>query len=142
MNPHAFRHARATHLANLLTEAQLKEMFGWTQDSKVAARYVHLSGRDVDTPLLRAHGLEKKPEEEKPRLTVVKCVRCGLENSTIHSFCSRCGMPLDLKAALELEGARRKADDLMSRLLEDPEVQRVMKKKLAKLPISVLAEGP
>lgn len=27
--PHAFRHARATHLANSLTEAQMKEFFGW-----------------------------------------------------------------------------------------------------------------
>jgi len=62
-------------------------------------------------------------------------------NSTIHGFCSRCGMPLDLKAALELGGARKKADDLMSRLLEDPEVQRVLKQKLAKLPISRSAES-
>jgi integrase/recombinase XerD len=142
VNPHAFRHARATQLASFLTEAQMKEMFGWTQDSKMAARYVHMSGRDVDAALLRAHGLEKKPEEHKLKLTVVKCVRCGFDNSTIHSFCTRCGMPLDIKAALELEGARRKADDLMSRLLEDPEVQRVLKRKLSRLPASILAESP
>ena len=141
VNPHAFRHARATQLASFLTEAQMKERFGWTQDSKMAAPNVHMSGRDVDAALLRAHGLEKKPEEEKPKLTIVKCVRCGLENSAIHSFCGRCGMPLDLKATLELEGARKKADDLMSRLLEDPEVQRVLKRKLAKLPMSRLAES-
>ena len=143
VNPLAFRHARATQLARHLTEAQMKEMFGWTQGSKMPGRYVHLSGRDVDSALLRAHGLQVKSEDEaKPKLTVVKCVRCKVENSTINSFCGRCGMPLDLKAALELEGARRKADDLMSRLLEDPEVQRVLKRKLAGLPMSVLAESP
>jgi site-specific recombinase XerD len=103
VNPHAFRHARATHLAKLLTEAQMKQMFGWTQDSKMAARYVHLSGRDVDDALLRAHGLQPRVEEETPKLTVVKCVRCGLQNSTIHKLCSRCGMPLDLKTALEMK---------------------------------------
>jgi integrase/recombinase XerD len=130
VNPQAFRHARATHLANILTEAQMKEYFGWTQGSKMPGRYVHLSGRDVDAALLRAHGLEKKPDQEKPKLTVVKCVRCNLENSTIHSFCSRCGMPLDMKAALELEGARKRADDIMTRLIEDPEVQAVMKRRL------------
>jgi integrase len=130
VNPYAFRHSRATNLAVHLTEAQMKEMFGWTQDSKMAARYVHLSGRDVDAALLRAHGLEKKPDQEKPKLTVVKCVRCNLENSTIHSFCSRCGMPLDMKAALELEGARKRADDIMTRLIEDPEVQAVMRRRL------------
>ncbi|WP_083862027.1 tyrosine-type recombinase/integrase [Halogeometricum pallidum] len=48
VNPHHFRHSRATHLANWLTEAQLCEWFGWVLGSKVPARYVHLSGRDID----------------------------------------------------------------------------------------------
>lgn len=48
VNPHHFRHSRATHLANWLTEAQLCEWFGWVQGSRVPARYVHLSGRDID----------------------------------------------------------------------------------------------
>jgi integrase len=30
---HSFRHSRATWLANKLTEAQMKEHFGWTQSS-------------------------------------------------------------------------------------------------------------
>ena len=47
-NPHIFRHSRATFLAKHLTEAQLKMFFGWTQSSDMAARYVHLSGRDLD----------------------------------------------------------------------------------------------
>ncbi len=47
-NPHLFRHSRATHLANHLTESQLKHFFGWTQSSNMASRYVHLSGRDID----------------------------------------------------------------------------------------------
>lgn len=55
-NPHIFRHSRATLLAQHLTEAQLKQVFGWTQSSKMASVYVHLSGRDnddaYDTPVL------------------------------------------------------------------------------------------
>ena len=42
VNPHAFRHARATYLANFLTEAQMKEFFGWVQDSDMASVYVHI----------------------------------------------------------------------------------------------------
>lgn len=34
IHPHAFRHARATHLAKHLPEAIMKEPFGWTKDSK------------------------------------------------------------------------------------------------------------
>jgi len=52
VNPHHFRHSRATQLANWLTEAQLCEWFGWVQGSKVPARYVHLSGRDIDAAYL------------------------------------------------------------------------------------------
>ena len=39
VNPHAWRHARATFLANKLTEQQLKHLFGWRQSSKMAAIY-------------------------------------------------------------------------------------------------------
>jgi integrase len=52
-NPHMFRHSRATFLAKHLTEAQLKQFFGWTQSSDMAARYVHLSGRDLDSVILK-----------------------------------------------------------------------------------------
>ncbi|MDD5417931.1 MAG: tyrosine-type recombinase/integrase, partial [Candidatus Nanoarchaeia archaeon] len=47
VNPHSFRHARATELANKLTEAQMNMYFGWVQGSDMPATYVHLSGRDV-----------------------------------------------------------------------------------------------
>ena len=120
VNPHAFRHARATHLANILTEAQMKEYFGWTQDSKMAARYVHLSGRDVDGAILRAHGLQSKVEQDTPKLTVVTCVRCGLQNSTVNKFCSRCSMPLDLKTALEMkENLSKKSDEEMQKMRDE-----------------------
>ncbi|MCX6821798.1 MAG: tyrosine-type recombinase/integrase [Candidatus Aenigmarchaeota archaeon] len=66
VNPHNFRHSRATHLANKLTEAQMKQMFGWTQNSGMASIYVHLSGRDLDEPLLKMSGLlDKETEKEE-----------------------------------------------------------------------------
>jgi integrase len=118
VNPYAFRHARATHLANYLTEAQLKQVFGWTQNSRMPGRYVHLSGRDVDNALLRVHGLRENHEEEKAKITLIKCVRSELENSTIQKQCTRCGMPLDLKTALELEDERTKHMEDLQRQAE------------------------
>lgn len=55
VNPHHFRHSRASFLANHLTESQLKEYLGWVQDSGMAAVYVHLSGRDLDDAILRVN---------------------------------------------------------------------------------------
>jgi integrase/recombinase XerD len=66
VNPHNFRHSRATHLAKKLTEFQMKQMFGWTMGSTQAQIYVHLSGRDLDEPLLKMSGLlDKEIEIEK-----------------------------------------------------------------------------
>lgn len=48
VNPHHFRHSRATYLANYLTEAQMCVWFRWVPRSRVPGRYVHLSGRDID----------------------------------------------------------------------------------------------
>jgi site-specific recombinase XerD len=54
-NPHHYRHSRASHLATELKEAQLCEWFGWVQGSDVPARYVHLSGRDIDNAYDQMH---------------------------------------------------------------------------------------
>jgi hypothetical protein len=42
----------------------MKEYLGWTQASEMAAVYVHLSGRDVDSALLKLAGKEV-PETER-----------------------------------------------------------------------------
>lgn len=59
VNPHSFRHARASNLANVPTEAQMKEYLGWVGDSRMAATYVHLSGRNVDNALFQAQWNQK-----------------------------------------------------------------------------------
>ena len=68
VNPHNFRHTRATHLANFLTEAQMKEYLGWTQSSDMAAVYVHLSGRDTDNAILEMNGLKREDKRKAKKL--------------------------------------------------------------------------
>jgi site-specific recombinase XerD len=63
INPHNYRHSRATSLANHFTEAQMNEYFGWIQGSDISQVYVHLSGRDLDDCVLNLRGM--KPKEEK-----------------------------------------------------------------------------
>lgn len=108
VNPHHFRHSRGTHLANEFTEAQLCEWFGWVQGSKMPAKYVHLSGRDIDKAYGQLHGIEPEDEEE-PEQTVETCPRCEELNETGARFCMRCGQALDLDAAEELEVAEAQA---------------------------------
>ena len=62
VNPHSFRHARASNLANFLTEAQMKEYLGWVGDSRMASTYVHLSGRNIDNALFKLNGIKTEDE--------------------------------------------------------------------------------
>jgi len=126
VNPHAFRHARATFLANNLTEAQMKEYFGWVQSSDMASVYVHLSGRDVDNAILKLHGLATEKKNENESLKLKNCARCQEKNAPVSQFCSRCGSPLDIETALELDEKRRTGDEVVSMLVKDPQVQEII----------------
>ena len=112
--PHLFRHSRATHLAKVLTESQLKEMFGWTQSSKMASVYVHLSGRDVDNAILEIYGLKKKKEEGEK---VIKCPRCGEINEIGAKVCWKCGFVLDPEFAKKMEEKKKKEEDFVYKVI-------------------------
>jgi len=99
VNPHSFRHARATHLAKDLTEQQLKVYLGWTAGSNMAATYVHLSGKDIDDAILKANGIEIPIEQKKDNvLKIIKCPRCKEIQDSKAQFCFKCGLPLTTEA--------------------------------------------
>lgn len=127
--PHMFRHSRATFLATKLTEAQMNQIFGWKQGSKMPSIYVHLSGRDVDDAILGVYGL-KKTIKEKPKLTPTICPRCSLSNTYDAKFCTRCGIALDIKVATQIEEARQKTDNVMDILMKDKEFRELLTKKI------------
>jgi integrase len=133
VNPHMFRHSRATFLANHLTEAQMKQYFGWVQGSDMASVYVHLSGRDVDNALLKVYGLRSQEERQESTLKPKDCPRCKRANSAVSKFCNSCGMVLDIKTAIQLEGKRAGADELMTSLVKQPEVQQFLILMIRKL---------
>ena len=134
VNPHIWRHARATFLANKLTEQQLKHLFGWRQSSKMAATYVHLSGRDVDDALLAVYGKKKIDDKnQESELSPLDCPRCKETNEYSNIFCKKCGWVLDKDAAVKLEGKRKEADKIINSLTKDPESLKLIAKALAKL---------
>jgi len=132
-NAHLFRHSRATHLANDLTEAQMKEVFGWTQGSQMAATYVHLSGRDVDNAMLEIHGLAKDEGKKGEKYKVKICPRCDEQNSPSVEECVKCGTTLDIKTLLEEDEKRNVAEDLLSELISDKRVKDAMVARIEEL---------
>ncbi len=138
VNPHSFRHARATYLAGYLTEAQMKGYLGWTQSSNMPGIYVHLNGRDIDSAILKMNGIKIQEESKESKLKPKTCQRCSAINEAHNKFCKICGAPLDKEEIIkiiELEQKNEKANNLMNQLLEDPEVKALLKTKLTKLSI-------
>jgi len=134
VNPHIWRHARATFLANKLTEQQLKHLFGWKQSSTMAATYVHLSGRDVDDALLAVYGKKTIDRKNKQsELAPVDCPRCKETNEYSNVFCKKCGWVLNSDSAEALNTKRKKADEIINTLTKDPESLKLIAKAIAKL---------
>ena len=131
INPHHFRHSRATYMANHFTEAQLCEWFGWVQGSKIPATYVHLSGRDIDNAYLKMFGIKDKEEEElETELKTIKCPRCGYDNGSVVKFCGKCGMALDMETAMKIEDKTIELGGVLESLLDDKDVKELLIQKL------------
>jgi integrase len=127
IHPHLFRHSRSTHLAKHLTEAQMKQYLGWVQGSDMAAIYVHLSGRDVDNALLKMHGIVTEDMKDV-QMSPKQCTRCSTMNAPTTKFCSKCGLALDIKAALEIEEKSSEVTmDFMQAAMSDPKIVDLMK---------------
>lgn len=139
VNPHSFRHARATHLANHMTSFQMNQYLGWKQGSEMPSTYIHLSGKNTDNALLKMYGLETK-DEKADDMKPLKCTRCDSINPHGAQFCVKCGMVLSEVAAAEIDENVKLAQQeqafgakAMSQLLKDPEVLELLKKKLTQV---------
>ncbi|MBI5046952.1 tyrosine-type recombinase/integrase [Candidatus Micrarchaeota archaeon] len=128
VHPHLLRHSRATHLAKYLTEQELKVIMGWTASSRMAGVYVHLGGQDVRKKILQINGKEDKETEEETLKTII-CPRCEEENPPTAKFCIKCAAALTLNAANELRSAVAEKEKILEMFLDDPEVQKVMKRR-------------
>lgn len=132
-NPHHFRHSRATYLAarDEFNEFKLCQWFGWVQGSDVPARYLHLSGADIDEAYGRMHGLEPEDGQEDEE-TVFPCPRCEELNAPEDRYCSRCGQALNVSAAEEIEVAEEKTTS--SAESEDMEMALQLTQKMMENP--------
>ncbi len=133
VNPHNFRHARATYLASRFTEQQLKVFFGWTRASDMASVYVHLSGRDVDEALLGLYGLKEKESEKITKLKPVICMMCKANNESTNKCCRVCGSILDEETKYKITAKETDNEDLnrvMESLLKNKEVLALIAQKI------------
>jgi predicted amidophosphoribosyltransferase len=90
------------------------------------ATYVHLSGKQTDTAILKAYGVEVQDNgiaEPKP----VKCPRCGEANPSDGNYCRKCWLPLTIEATLELkEKEEHIQKELENRGMVSPQVKALI----------------
>jgi len=105
---------------------------GWTQESKIPANYVHLVNADVDKSYLTHLGIIKE-ENVKPK-TPKMCHICKMPNSPESDLCNKCGKPLDLKVALEIEEKdKEKHQMLEDRIARQEQATKTILEKLETL---------
>ena len=115
---HGFRHSRATHLAEHLTEQQMKKFLGWSPGSDMPATYVHLSGKDIDNAIKAMNGIE---DIETPVDTMKpgKCPRCQEMNAPRARYCFKCGLVLTREQVQTNEDT---INAIIEKLKQNPEV--------------------
>lgn len=101
INPHHFRHSRATELAEHLSDSVRCQYFGWVQGSDMARTYTHIV--DTDRIILEMNGLIPKEKDHNGKFTFTICPRCGTKNPYGSDLCNRCYLGLDEKSILEFD---------------------------------------
>jgi len=135
-HPHNFRHSRATELASVMTESQLCAFFGWVMGSKMAATYVHLSGRDVDDVILGMHNL--KPPEPMISREPRRCIKCSKINPPDGWYCNRCATPLTPEALGTIEKEEYEARKFFTELYKNPQFKNWLEAKFKTPEVKIL----
>jgi len=135
VNLNVFRHSEATNSAKFMTEAQLRKRHGWSPESKMPARYVHMVNADVDEAIFKQLGIKRDEEIQKgPK----KCHICDMPNSQDAKMCSKCGKPFSLQSVISLEtkeseqfeDLRKQTQEIAKRSDEQDKVIRILNQKL------------
>lgn len=137
VNPHAFRHARATEAARRgWNESQMRAYFGWSRNSTMPSVYTHLANMDVRNKVLEDAGRKPPPKPQESPLAPQDCWYCQERNAATATFCGRCGRPLSVERLQELRRQERILErdhqealvkGEMQGLLGNPKVQRFLK---------------
>lgn len=115
------RHTSANINATYMTEPQLRDYYGWTDDSTMTATYVKTKKKDVDNSKLKHHNQPVETEKTESKTAPRICQRCGKTNMHDAAMCAYCGLPVDKdkakKAELEMQEKLKRFDVMQAEIL-------------------------
>jgi len=117
ITPHIFRHSRITHMIKEgVSESVIKLMMWGSLTTDMFQTYAHLTGKDIDSEILRTYGINENETGEalqEKRLEPVQCPHCRHINAPISGFCNLCGRSLT-------EEATESDDEIHESILNNP----------------------
>lgn len=117
---HLFRHSRSTDLLMKgYSETKLKQRQGWDMNTRMIARYAHLSQKAAQEEDARLHGAIQEEEREESPLATRLCSRCNEENPPQARFCGKCGMALSEDAASQVEDLEAQIADMVEKKVRE-----------------------
>lgn len=130
INLHAFRKAGASHLANKLSDQQLRVYFGWLPSSNMVDYYIRVSNTALDNAHMEINGIEVKKEAYQAMLKPNMCIRCSFSNSPDMQFCGRCGSTLDTQTAIQMDEDRKNIDNALNAYIKSSD-PKALKEELS-----------
>jgi integrase len=100
-NPYILRHSGLTRLATMVTESLLRQIAGWTIDSKMPLIYIHHFGRASSNELKKMWGIIPK-DKHTSVLQPKYCNQCSEPNKPNAVHCAKCGFTMTYKAYYEM----------------------------------------
>jgi integrase/recombinase XerD len=110
-NPYVVgRHTSLTQKSRILKESTLRIFAGWTANSDMPRRYIHLFGNAACEDILQAYGLVDK-EQQIEQLKPKQCPNCSEPNKPDSKFCAKCRMVLTYDAYSETIEEKQKSNN-------------------------------
>jgi integrase len=111
-NPNVFRHSTATEFAGILSDADAKQWFGWTDNSDMPSNYRNYYGDEASKHLMISFGLEPQSQKVLPKMRECPNVICKELNTPDTPFCVKCRVPLTV--AGHIEQSHQKGQDMQA----------------------------
>ena len=113
--PHLLRHLRATQLIKQHVPERIVMKLLGHKTEKMMKIYVNIVDKDVEQELRKLYGL---PTSNQETTNTTKCPRCGAENQEQANYCWRCGLPLNIAAAQQLDRQQQEIQQTIQQLLQ------------------------
>jgi predicted nucleic acid-binding Zn ribbon protein len=143
-NPYVVgRHATLTQKSRQLKEATLRVFAGWTPNSDMPKRYVHLFGNAACEDILEEYGLLYRGIKYQANLLRSKqCPNCDEPNKPDSKFCSKCRMVLSYDAYDETIEEQKKRESQVQTLQGRYEKDmKLMRDKMNQI-VEMIQENP